>query len=117
MPLASLTLASGAAGHGAADVRLVLIGLGAVIAWFLFVLAKPQARCWRCFGKRVIRPRHGKGGGKRKKKCWACCGKGIARLPGATMVHRFFWATLGDRIHERRREEIAARLAARKEET
>ena len=93
----------------------MLIGFGAVIAWLLLVLAMPQARCWRCFGKRVIRPR--RGGKRRKKKCWACHGKGIARLPGATMAHRFFWATLGDRIHERRREEIAAILAARKEET
>jgi len=113
-PLAVLTpLASAGAGQGIGDVRLILIGLGLAVGWFLFVLAKPQARCWRCFGKRV----HKGGNGKRKVKCKTCRGHGVARLPGATMAHRFFWATFGERMQERRREEIAAQLAARKDET
>jgi DnaJ-class molecular chaperone len=94
-------------------VRLILIGLGLVVGWLLFVLAKPQARCWRCLGKRV---RKG-GNGKRKVKCKTCRGHGVARLPGATMAHRFFWSVMGDRLNDRRREEIAAQLAARKDET
>jgi hypothetical protein len=98
-------------------VRLALIALGVLLAWFLVVLVKPQARCWRCLGKRVIRSRHGKRMAKRKRRCWVCRGHGVARLPGATMVHRFFWSTWGERMHERRREEIAAQMAARKEET
>ena len=95
--------------------RLVLIGLGVIVGWFLLVLATPHARCLRCLGKRVIRSRHGKNAAKRKRRCWVCHGKGIARLPGATMVHRFFWTVFGDRIQERLCDEAAARVAARKD--
>jgi hypothetical protein len=112
MPLASLApLAS--AGHGIGDVRGALIGLAAVVGWFVFVLARPHARCWRCFGRKVVKPRRG----KRKQKCRVCRGHGVSRLPGATMAHRFFWSVAGDRLTDRRREEIAAQLAARKDET
>ena len=54
--------------------------------------------------------------GKRKRvKCRNCKGAGLARMPGATAVHRFFWLVLGDHILDQRKADAAGRQDARKE--
>lgn len=72
-----------------------------VIVYCLLVLAMPTGRCWRCRGK--VR------GG-----CTRCRNTGRRYHLGATAIHRFYWSALGNRLRERRREQLAeAREAAK----
>ena len=87
---------------------LILMGIGALYA--LLVLAHPVGRCLPCLGRKVRKR------GKRKRvKCRNCKGAGLARMPGATAVHRFFWLVLGDHILDQRKADAAGRQEARKE--
>lgn len=92
-------------------VKVILIALGVAVLYGLIVLGRPHVTCYRCHGKKVIR--RTRNGHKSKRKCWVCKAKGTARLPGATMVHRFFWLVAGDHIQQKRRDDNAERLASR----
>lgn len=94
-------------------IELILAAAGIVTLYALFVLASPHVRCLRCLGRRV-HDAFGKGR-KRKARCFVCHGTGIMRMPFATMIHRFFWSVLGDQILDRRKQEAAESLAAKKE--
>jgi hypothetical protein len=78
-----------------------LIVAGIVIVYVLLVLAMPTGRCWWCRGK----PRRG---------CLHCRNTGRVYHVGATAIHRFYWSALGNRLRDRRREQLAeAREAAK----
>ena len=92
----------------------ILAGVIIAAAACLLLLAFPVIRCPRCLGKRVLRRRTRRG--RRARKCPVCRGAAHIVPPGATFVHRSFWAIGGERIRERRRDENTGRLAARREE-
>lgn len=48
--------------------------------------------------------------GRKRGRCRKCKGTGRRYRPGAVAVHRFYWLALGNRLRERRREEVAAAL-------
>ena len=95
-------------------IALILVALAAVVAYCLLVLACPQVPCPRCLGRRVTYTATSRGK-RRPRKCRSCRGIGLTRLPGATLVHRMFWAVWGEQIRERRKQENAERLTARQE--
>lgn len=88
---------------------LILIGIAAFAAYVLLVLAHPVGTCLRCRGKRLHRSRG------RLRPCRTCKATGLARMPGATAVHRFFWSVFGDLMLARRHADADVRKAARKE--
>jgi hypothetical protein len=92
----------------------VLFGIALLTVACLLLLAFPVIRCPRCLGRRVRRTRTSRGT-RKVRKCRACRGTGHVVPPGAALVHRMFWAVAGERIRERRKQENAERLDARKE--
>lgn len=77
-----------------------LVVTGILAAYVLLVLARPLHTCFRCGGKRhrVV--------GIRVKPCGACRSTGRQQWPGARLVHRVFWLTIGHRMMDRRRARI-----------
>ena len=59
-----------------------LIAVGLVVLWLASLYFKPFGRCWRCWGKRVIRRK------RRPRKCWLCKGRGRRQRTGSRTVHR-----------------------------
>lgn len=96
--------------------RLILILALIPVAYALLVLAHPLVRCPRCLGKRVThsRPEHGRK--PKVSKCLWCGARGIFRMPGATVVHGFFWAVLGDHLRDRARKSVAERTGTPEKE-
>jgi hypothetical protein len=80
-------------------VRAGLLALGLAAAYCVLALVKPHRPCGRCGGTRRSK-RHfgvwGKGG-----KCRKCRGRGRHKRFGATAVHRFKWAVIGERDDQR----------------
>lgn len=87
-------------------IRLLLFASLVLVGYALLVLSRPLVTCPRCLGKRMLH-RHGRKGWARALKCPFCNATGIFRMPGATTVHRFYWAVLGDHLRDRRREDLA----------
>lgn len=75
---------------------------GLLLAYVALVFISPTQRC-RC------EP------GKERLRCRRCKGAGRHYRPGAVMVHRFYWSVAGDRLRERRRDEIDDLLDAHNE--
>lgn len=97
----------------------ILIGIGVVAGYALLALARPYGTCWRCRGQRMLRRKPPKGKGRRPPKapkpqpCPVCGGQGYAPTPGAPLVHALVWELLGDRIRQRRRDDVQERLERR----
>ena len=89
--------------------RLILILSLIPVAYALLVLAHPLIRCPACLGKRVTHSRPKRGKRPKVRKCPWCGARGIFRMPGATVVHGFFWAVIGDHLRERQRKAVAER--------
>ena len=89
--------------------RLILILALIPAAYALLVLAHPLVRCPGCLGKRVVHSRPKPGKRPKVSKCPLCDARGIYRMPGATVVHGFFWAVLGDRLRDRQHQAAAER--------
>jgi hypothetical protein len=66
----------------------------------LLVLAAPSHRCFHCGGRkhRIV--------GRRIKPCPDCRAWGRQLWPAARLVHRLFWAAIGNRMMDRRRARI-----------
>ena len=60
----------------------ILTGFAVAVVWLLSLLVHPFGRCWRCWGKRVIRRK------RRTRKCWLCKGHGRRQRLGSRTVHR-----------------------------
>lgn len=96
-----LTAASHQAAHGD-PLTLVLLALLALIGWGISLLWWPWKSCPRCGGTRLNR------GSTRRRfgMCRACAGTGRRRRLGATTVHRLYWSTRSDRLHDQHRRRL-----------
>lgn len=77
-----------------------LVVTGILAAYVLLVLARPSHVCFRCWGHKH------RVAGIRVKPCKACRFTGRQHWPGAQLVHRLFWLTIGHRLMDRRRARI-----------
>ncbi len=92
----------------------ILLALGLVAGYCLFVLASPVGTCWFCHGQRHFRRKGRNGRPKRPRPCRVCKSRGKARRPGATLVHRLFWLVAGDTIRARMQQRTTDLLESRK---
>lgn len=81
--------------------RDALLIVAVLTGYSLFLLASPQGRCWRCWGKRRCKRWIWFG---RLVRCRRCKGTGKRRRLAAVAVHRFLWSVIGDRLAGRHRE-------------
>ena len=93
------------------NLNLILIAALVPLAYALLVLAHPLVRCPGCLGKRVVHSRPKPGKRPKVSKCLWCDARGIYRMPGATAVHGFFWAVIGDHLRDRKRQSVAERMS------
>ncbi len=98
----AIAAAAHAAGHGADPLSLILVGFAVAACYLLSLYVWPFRPCARCGGARV----NGGSTGRRFGLCKRCGGTGRTRRLGATTVHRFYWSVLGDRLRERRRDNL-----------
>ena len=98
-----ITLAAAAhAGHAADPITVILLIIAAAAGYAASLYLRPLRTCPRCHGTRVNRGSTG----RRFGLCKRCGGTGRTRRIGATTVHRFYWSAVGDRLRERRRENL-----------
>jgi hypothetical protein len=71
----------------------ILLGLGLLAGWALFLAASPTRRCRRCKGKRIVRSRWR----QRIIACPKCRTTGRHYRLGAVTVHRFINAARAER--------------------
>ncbi len=71
----------------------VLLGVGLLAAYAVFLAAAPTRRCRRCGGKRIVRTRWR----QRIIACPRCHSTGRHYRLGAVTVHRFINATRAER--------------------
>jgi len=79
----------------------VLLAFGLLVAYCLFLIARPNGRCGRCHGRRFIVRRNWLTGKRRRVKCPRCRGRAKAPHRGSALVHRFLWLLLADVVAER----------------
>ncbi len=82
----------------------ILIGFGLVVGYCVLCLVRAGRRCGRCKGTRRSKRYLGLWGPV--GKCRKCRGHGRHKRLGATAVHRFMWAVVGERWMERRRQRL-----------
>jgi hypothetical protein len=105
-----LTAIAASAHHpGSVSPRLILAAILVPLGYALLVLAHPLVRCPLCRGKRVTHSRPERGKRPKVAKCPGCNATGVYRMPGATIIHGFFWAVLGDHMRDQVRKSVAER--------